>query len=327
MTPAHHAPIGSVAREGDLVQCHLCGRWFRSVVAHLRSHGWDHLSYRQAFGLERGESLEGNETRRRRARAMRARRALDPNIRAGSRLGQVWVRSGALTRAAAQAARGRKHPAQRRLKTLRALSAISPAARAEGTRRHRLEQLRRTAAETAARLGFGDIGALVRDRTATGMSLAGISREAGLHKDWLSRHLATVDPDAARAITAGMAQRRHDRRWLPVIRGLGFADVRGYLADRHLVRHHSVRAIAAEVGFSRSAVETALARHGVAKAPHATSRQRCAARAAAVADRFGFPDVEAYLADRRAAGLSWRTIAAECDQPPSWLRRRAGRSA
>ncbi|PKW16623.1 hypothetical protein [Saccharopolyspora spinosa] len=326
MTPAHHAPIGSVVREGDLVQCHLCGRWFRSVIAHLRSHGWDHLSYRQAFGLERGESLEGTDTGRRRARAMRARRVLDPNVRAGSQLGQVWVRSGALTDAAAQAARGRKHPAQRRLKTLQALAAISPAARTEGTRRRCLEHLQKTAAAAAARLGFIDIGALVRDRRAAGASLAGISREAGLHKDWLSRHLATVDPDAAHAITDDAAQLRHDTRWLPVIHGLGFTDVRGYLTDRHLVRHHSVRAIAAEVGFSRSAVETALARHGLTKAPHATSRQRCVERAVGVANRFGFPDIDAYLADRRAAGLSWRTIAAECDQPPSWLRRRAGRS-
>ncbi|MCI2420601.1 hypothetical protein MOQ72_24420 [Saccharopolyspora sp. K220] len=159
------------------------------------------------------------------------------------------------------------------------------------------------------------------------MSLAAISREAGLHKDWLCRHLATVDPHAAEAARQAASNRRFDARWLPVIRGLGFADVRGYLTDRHLLRHQSVRAIAVEVGFSRSAVETALDRHGLVKVAHATSRRRCASHAAAVANRFGFPDVDAYLADRRAAGLSWRQIATECDQPPSWLRRRAGRSA
>lgn len=327
MTVAQHAPFGTVARVDDLVQCHLCGRWFRSVLAHLRSHGWDHLSYRQAFGLERGESLEGSGTGLRRARAMRTRRALDPNVRTGNRLGQQWARSGALAEAAARAARGRKQPEQRRLKTLRALARISPAARAEGTRRRYLQQLRETGTDAAARLGFSDIGALVRDRTAAGASLAGISREAGLHKDWLSRHLAAVDPDAARAVAADSTRCRHDSRWLPVIRPLGFTGVRDYLADRHLAKHRSVRAISVEVGFSRSAVETALARHGLDKAAHATTRRSCAERAAAVAERFGFPDVDAYLRDRRSAGMSWRAIAAECGQSPSWVRRRAARPA
>ena len=197
---------------------------------------------------------------------------------------------------------------------------------AEGTRRRYLQQLRASGTAAAERLGFSDIGALVRDRTAAGASLAGISREAGLHKDWLSRHLAAVDPDTARAVAADAARCRHDSRWLPVIRPLGFTGVRDYLADRHLAKHRSVRAISVEVGVSRSAVETALARHGLTREAHATTRRSCAERAAAVAERFGFPDLDAYLRDRRAAGMSWRAIAAECDQPPSWVRRRAARS-
>lgn len=140
-----HAPMGVVIREGDRVLCHLCGRWFRSVIAHLPSHGWDHLAYRQAFGLERGQSLEGTATRGRRAAAMRARRTADPRLRVGYEQGQDWLRSGALTKAAAEAARGRKQPAQRRQKTLRTLASISPKARAEGSRRHAVERLRRTA--------------------------------------------------------------------------------------------------------------------------------------------------------------------------------------
>lgn len=324
MTLAQHAPTGTVVREGDQVLCHLCGRWFRSVVAHLRSHGWDHLSYREEFGLERGESLEGTDTRQRRAAAMRTRRAVDPAVRAGCEHGERWLRSGALTKAAADAARGHKQPAQRRRKTLRTLAGISPAARAAGSRRHALEQLRLTASEAALRLGFTDIGTLVRDRVAAGASLAAISREAGLHKDWLCRHLAIVDPDAAAAVAGITACRRLDAPWLPVLGPLGFTCVRDYLQDRHVLRHQSVKAISLEVGFSRSAVETALARHNVTKVLHATSRQHRADREAAVAARFGFPDIAAYLSDRRAAGVSWRAVAAECGQPPSWVRRRAG---
>lgn len=323
-TPCH-APVGTVVRDGQRVMCHLCGGWFRSVVAHLRFHGWDHLAYRQVFGLERGEPLEGTDTRRRRASSMRVRRAVDPAVRAGCEVGQEWVRSGALARAAADAARGRRQPEQRRRKTLQTLASISPAARAEGAGRYADRRLRQTAEDAAARLGYADIGSLVRDRVAQGASLAGISREAGLHKDWLCRHLASVDPVVAREVgDEDTRVRRWDAPWLPVVRELGFGDIAGYLTDRHVTRRYTVQAIAVEVGMTRGAVETALARHGVTRVPHAASRGQRQDRATEVAARFGHPDIDAYLADRRTAGLSWRAIAAECGQPASWVRRRAG---
>ncbi|MDT7613308.1 MAG: hypothetical protein QOF00_755 [Pseudonocardiales bacterium] len=319
----YYAPLATVVRDGALVQCHLCGDWYRSVLAHLRVHGWDQHAYREAFGLERSEPLEGDDTRKRRADALRVRRTFDPVVRAGCEAGRQRAFSGELTRAAAAAARGRRQPEQRRRKTLRTLAAISPEARAAGSRRHADERLRRTATEAAARLGHPDIGAVVRDRVAAGHSLARISRDAGLHKDWLCRHLAVVDPDAAR-FAAAAAPLRPDAPWLPAVRALGFPDVAGYLADRHLDRRHTVATIAAEIGMTHGAVETALARHGLDKVPHAASRARCHDRATAVADRFGFADLDGYLADRRAGGLSWRAIADECGRPPSWVRRRAG---
>ncbi|TDV48043.1 MucR family transcriptional regulator [Actinophytocola oryzae] len=325
-TPSY-GPIGRVVRDGDRVLCHLCGRWFRSVVAHLRSHGWHHLAYREAFGLLRSEPLEGSNTRSLRAKAMTERRVHDPAVRAGCELGRELVRSGALTRAAARAAAGRRQPEQRRRKTLAALAAISPQARAEGSRRRADSQLRETARAAAESLGFADIGALVVARTEAGASLAAISREAGLHKDWLCRHLSTVAPETAADLAATSLARRHeqwDSRWLPLVRELGFPDVAAYLRDRHVVGNHTVRAIATETGFSRAAVESALRRHGVARHPHATTRARRDERAQAVTARFGFACLEDYFADRRAAGMSWRAIAAECGQPPTWVRRRAG---
>ena len=63
----YYAPIGAVIVDGSLVTCHLCGRALRSVTAHLRAHGWTKLAYCEAFGLERGQSLEGPETRKLRA--------------------------------------------------------------------------------------------------------------------------------------------------------------------------------------------------------------------------------------------------------------------
>jgi rubrerythrin len=46
--------LGEVAydSDADLAQCHLCGRWLRSVGGtHIRSHGWTLQSYRAAFEL------------------------------------------------------------------------------------------------------------------------------------------------------------------------------------------------------------------------------------------------------------------------------------
>jgi lambda repressor-like predicted transcriptional regulator len=322
-----YAPVGTVVRDGEHVLCHLCGRWFRSVVAHLRSHGWDHLTYRETFGLLRSEPLEGTGTRGLRAKAMTRRRAYDPAVRAGCELGRELVRSGALARAAADAARGRRQPEQRRRKTLAALASISVQARAEGSRRRADQHLRDTARAAALRLGFPDLGALVRARTATGASLAAISREAGLHKDWLCRHLKLLDPETAAAVTAAATRRRHeqwDAPWLPVVATLGFLDVPAYLTDRHVTRKQTVRAIAVETGLSRSAIESALRRHHITRRPHTTARTRRAERADTIATHFGFTRLDDYLTDRRAAGMSWRAIATECGQPATWVRRRAG---
>jgi len=42
----------------DKVQCHICGRWFRSLATHVnRRHGWSADDYREEFGLNRGQSL------------------------------------------------------------------------------------------------------------------------------------------------------------------------------------------------------------------------------------------------------------------------------
>jgi hypothetical protein len=80
-----YAPIGEVVADGSLVTCHLCGRALRSVTAHLRVHGWTKQAYCEAFGLERGQSLEGDETRKLRAAAFTARLVFDPRGPRGQR--------------------------------------------------------------------------------------------------------------------------------------------------------------------------------------------------------------------------------------------------
>src|SRR5215469_17048416 len=101
-----YAPMGEVVADGALVTCHLCGRALRSVTAHLRVHGWTKQAYCEAFGLERGQSLEGPETRKLRAVALASRLVFEPAMRQGSAAGRARARTGALTRDAARAATG-----------------------------------------------------------------------------------------------------------------------------------------------------------------------------------------------------------------------------
>jgi len=317
-----YAPIGEVIAGGPLVTCHLCGRALRSVTAHLRVHGWTKQAYCEAFGLERGQSLEGDETRKLRAAAFTARLVFDPAVREGSAAGRQRARSGDLARDAAAATRGRRHPEQRRRKARRAMAAAHAAVIAQANTERARARIGRVAADVARRHGYPGIGAFVLARVASGASLAAISREAGLHKDWLSRHLGDIDPGAAAAAVRRRSARR-DARWLPVLRRLGYADVASYLTQRHLVQHRTVNAIAAEVGMSHQAVGSALRRHGLAPTAHAAKRHAAGERAAGVAARFGFGSVADYVLDRRNAGWTWGAMSAESGQPQTWLRRQA----
>jgi lambda repressor-like predicted transcriptional regulator len=319
----YFALVGEVTADGDLVLCHLCGRWRRSVTAHLRAHGWTKEAYCAAFGLERGQSLEGIATRKMRAASFSARLLFDPAVRAGSARGRARAGSGELAQDAAAAARGRPLPEQRRRRARTALAGRTHPGSAEASRDRALAHLRAVAARVAAENGFPDIGALVRARTGQGDSLAAISRGAGLHKDWLSRHLAELDPAAAAdaAATRSAARVADDERWTAAARAAGFTDVGAYLRQRHTGQHWSVNQIAAEAGLSYHAAAAALARHGMPRVAHAATRHAASQRAAQVAATLGYPDVAGYVRARRAAGWTWQAMAAEAGQPQSWLRR------
>src|ERR1700689_3337412 len=318
----YYAPIGEIVSDGTTVTCHLCGRALKSVAAHLRAHGWTKAAYCETFGLERSQPLEGQETRKRRAASFAPRLIFDPAIRAGSAAGRQRAAAGELSKDAARASTGRPLPEQRRRKAVRAAAAASSELAAQANRdraaRHRAE----VAARVASDQDYSTLGAYVLARVASGASLAATSREAGLHKDWLHRHLAQVDP----AVGAAVRQRpagRDGPRWLQAVTALGFADVSSYLRDRHLDRHQTVSAIGAEIGMSNHAVAAALTRHGLARTAPAGKRDARRERAAQVAAVLGVDSVPRYVAERRAAGWPWQAIAAECDQDPSWLRRQA----
>ncbi len=319
-----YAPIGEVVIDGARVTCHLCGRSLRSVTVHLRTHGWTKQAYCDAFGLERGQSLEGPDTRKLRSAAFTARLIFEPAVREGSAAGRKRARQGDLTRAAAAAARGRPFPEQRRKKASQAVAAPTGQNLARANSERAARHLAQVAATVASNAGYADLGSLVLARTADGASLAAISLEAGLHKDWLSRHLALVDPAAATAARL-LASARLDARWMPGMRAMGFTDVARYLHQRHLVEHQTVNAIAAEIGVSNRTVTAALRRHGLARVSHAAKRYAASRRAEQVAATVGHASVADYVAQRRGQGWTWKEISAESGQPHSWLRRHASR--
>lgn len=344
---AHYAPVGEVALDGSRVICHLCGRSYRSVAAHLASHGWTKDRYCESFGLERGQSLESIETRKLRAAALTARLVFDPAMRAGSAAGRERAKAGELAKDAAAAARGRPFPEQRRNKAARARTASPTAVVAQANRQRADRHLAEVAESVARAHGFADLQAFVADRARAGVSLAAISREAGLHKDWLSRHLRRIDPEAAawvagagagagaaagggagaaaggRAGAAAGVGGRAQARWLPVLRELGFEDLAGYLRCRHAEQHWTVNAMSRELGVSRQALEAALARHGLARVAHAAKRFAADQRAAQVAAGLGYASIAEYVSARRSKGLTWRALADESGQPQTWLRRHA----
>ena len=318
----YYAPIGEIVSDGITVTCHLCGRSLKSVAAHLRVHGWAKAAYCEAFGLERGQPLEGSETRKRRAASFAPRLIFDPAIRAGSAAGRQRAAAGELTRDAARASTGRPRPEQRRRKASRVAAAASSAAVVRANRERASQHRAEVAARVAREQGYPTLGAYVSARAASGASLAAISREAGLNKDWLQRHLAEVDPMVAAAVRRAPSD-RDGPRWVQAVTVLGFADVAGYLRDRHLVRHQTVSAIGAEVGMSNHAVTAALVRHGLARTAHVGRRNAARERAAQVAAILGVDSVPGYVAERRAAGWTWQAIAVECCQPAAWVRRQA----
>jgi lambda repressor-like predicted transcriptional regulator len=320
---AHFAPVGQLALDGDRACCHLCGNWYLSVGSHLRVHGWTKDEYVAAFGLERGNPLAGPATAKRRAAALIARSVTEPAVQQAQLRARDRARSGELAALARTANTARPHPPERRGKTLAALARVRPEARAAGTARHARRQLREQGAEIAARFGFAELRDYVRDRRRRGLSLAAMSREAGVHKDWFSRHLPALAPEvdgpgAGRPATV-------DAAWQSIVAALGFDTLGAYLACRHVEQHRTVTAIAREAGRSRAAVVAAMARHGVAVTAHSRSRRTGEEREERAARLLGADSLGAHVDARRSAGASWALLAAECGLPASTLRRRNAR--
>lgn len=212
-----HAPPGflTIEQESGLLCCHLCGRWFRSLGAHVRVHGHTASSYRDDMGLPRGQALiEG---------------PLSAAI--ASRQQQLY---GASPDLQSSFAAGRQTVAKTQRSRLSA-AAIDQQARARGAGLA-TRQARRSAllAEVIESAGFSDLGEMLRARYAAGASLEALARETGLGRDALRRAL---DDAGIRLRAPGQntdAGRRSRARAADLAAGqrLGTDDLLGWLQAR-----------------------------------------------------------------------------------------------
>ena len=124
-SPGSLAPHGTLIRDerADLVMCHLCGRWFRLLGAHVRVHGLTADDYRAAFGLFATKALSSGELSATRSQAQGTRYRRSGRTREDLARGHAMARSGELTVIAGAARQSRTVAAQRRSAQIEELAA------------------------------------------------------------------------------------------------------------------------------------------------------------------------------------------------------------
>lgn len=223
-----HAPYGHLVRDTDSgrVCCHLCGRWFVALGAHVRVHGYTTDVYRTAMGLRSSQGLVAASLSGQLRRRQAARYEADAEVRQALGIGQAMARSGQLAWRRRAPTASQPEPAQRvreRGEQLAAGRASQDAARHQ--------QL----AGRLAALGAKDLPSYLRSAYAEGASLDTLAGATGMGWAQLRKALAeagvqvrptginTTEGKRSRALTA-------DAR---AAAQLGVADLHGWLRDRH----------------------------------------------------------------------------------------------
>ncbi|MFI6377282.1 MucR family transcriptional regulator [Streptomyces sp. NPDC050546] len=95
-----HPDFGRLIRDEatDTVACHVCGRSFRSLGAHLRVHGMTAEEYRQEFGLLRTRALSARSLSAEQSRRSRAEYQASEESQAYFATGRTMARTGELNR-------------------------------------------------------------------------------------------------------------------------------------------------------------------------------------------------------------------------------------
>lgn len=223
-----HAPLGELVRETDTgrVCCHLCGRWFILLGAHVRVHGHTADSYRQLVGLCQTRALAATALSERLRGRQQAQYASRSEVREQLATGQELARSGQLARRAA-AARSRR--AGEPLERVRGRTEQLAAGRV--TQRQAHDQ---HLAQRLADRGAENLSGYLREAYAGGASLQSLAEATGLGRQRLRRALdaagvqlrpAGVNTAAGRRSRARSADKRAAQK-------LGVVDLHSWLRDR-----------------------------------------------------------------------------------------------
>jgi hypothetical protein len=183
-----HAPLGTLVRseDGQLVCCHLCGRWFEHLGAHVRVHGYTAASYKDTFGLLRTKGMVGTELSAAIAARQRDSYTASAEVRQRFESGHEMARSGQLSwlaRRAEMSTQGRRAAAER-LSVLR----VSRAARRDAA-----------LAAVIAETGAADLHAYLRGQYAAGASLDALVRSTGLARAALRAEVAAAGIEVRKA--------------------------------------------------------------------------------------------------------------------------------
>ena len=239
-----HAPPGEllVDDEAGRLCCHLCGEWFRSLGAHVRSHGHTAETYRAELGLARREPLtHAGLSEVISARQKQAYEASEP-FRERLAQGQQDARSGELSRRAA-AAREQNPPSPGTL--VRQTRALEAGRATTATRRQ--AALNRLLLDS----GSDDLPAYLRSRYAQGASLAQLARETGLGRSRLRHEMssAAIQPRGSGQNTPDGRRSRARTAEAAAARRIGTDDLPGWLRARR-DEGWTLAALGAAVGHS-----------------------------------------------------------------------------
>ena len=260
----YYAPLGELPVDTDagLVQCHLCGYWFRQLHhPHLGRHGYTVDEYREAFGLRARHPLQAPDLSELRSQTMRRLLQSDERVRAGVRVGLEMARSGRLYALRVEADASRAS----RLEAVRVRQATALAMGEVRTQRLVAEREQRV-----RELGHTDLRAyLEAAHVVQRRPLADIARELGVGVGTVARDLARLDIARIPATEARAAGRRqwasvHAERRARRLRELGFATLEEYLADRSNLGQ-TQDAMAAELGVHVRTLRRLIARLDAAR--------------------------------------------------------------
>ena len=223
-----HAPLGHLVRDTDSgrVCCHLCGRWFIALGAHVRVHGYTPDLYRTAMGLRSSQGLVAASLSEQIRRRQVARYESDAEVRQALGIGQALARSGQLAWRHRAATASLPEPAQRVRERREQLAAGR--ASQDATRGLRL-------AGRLAALGAQDLPSYLRSAYAQGASLDSLATATGLGRAQLRQALAAAGvPVRSTGINTKEGKRSRARTAeARAADQLGVPDLHAWLRDRY----------------------------------------------------------------------------------------------